>query len=428
MGGALVAFIYALISLLRFRSFTVTSWDNAIFEQAIKAYAHLDAPIVTIKGPGYNILGDHFSPITMLVAPIYRVFPFAQTLLIVQAVLVGVSVVVVIDLANRHLGTAYGLVIGAIYAVSFGLQSAVIADFHEVAFAVPLMAIAGAAFVDGRFDHVIWWSLPLILVKEDLGITVAAIGLALWLAGERRRGVVLAVVGLLATVVVVWVVIPSFNAGGAYDYSSTLGGDRGVMATLFTDLGRKALTVVLTVAITGGAALWSPWAVVAVPTFLWRFLGDNEFYWGTDWHYSMILMPIVFVALIDGFVQHPRIRVPSLVLALAVTGYTLAGSPLASLVSGDLWAKSPRDAAAHRAMAQLPEGSSVESDLGLLTHLASDHELYWRGTVGAAQPDYIVFDTTYSSDDIVQYAQQAHGHTYDVIFSEDGYVIARRVP
>ena len=77
---------YAALSVLRFRRFEPTSWDNAIFEQAVRGYAGLGWPVVDIKGPGFNVLGDHFSPITALLAPFYAVVPSAQTLLVAQAV------------------------------------------------------------------------------------------------------------------------------------------------------------------------------------------------------------------------------------------------------------------------------------------------------------------------------------------------------
>jgi len=45
----------------------------------------------------------------------------------------------------RTLGGGWGSVVGVAYGLSFGLQSAVVADFHEVAMGVPLIALAGAA-------------------------------------------------------------------------------------------------------------------------------------------------------------------------------------------------------------------------------------------------------------------------------------------
>ncbi|NRQ51435.1 DUF2079 domain-containing protein [Aeromicrobium stalagmiti] len=417
---------YGAVTLIRFDRFTITSFDNAIFEQVVKSYAALGVPVSDVKGPGYNILGDHFSPVTALIAPFYRVFPSAQTVLLAQVVLIAISIQVISVLAMRRLGTVVGLAIGVAYGLSFGIQSAVEADFHEVAFAAPLLALAGAAYVDRRFDRVMWWSLPLILVKEDLGVTVAAIGVVLWLAGDRRRGRVLAVVGLVASVLIVLVVIPAFNAAGEYTHSTL--GDRGVLTTFFDQLDRKAATVVLTVAITGLAALASPWVLLAVPTLLGRFVNDVPFYWGTEFHYSLVLMPIVFVAMIDAIVRRPQLRWAS-VGAIVVSGFLVVGSPVAALADSATYEEPPRADSARLVLSLVRDGASVETDIGLMTHLVTDHTVYWLGTVGDAKPEYVLFDLAAgvgSPDDVVGYAEQAHGGTYDLIYDNDGYVLAQR--
>ncbi len=95
---------YTVLALVRFRTYEPTSYDNAIFEQAVAGYAGFEAPIVAIKGPGFNLLGDHFSPVIALLGPVYRLFPAAQTLMAAQAVLIAVSVYVVASLALRRLG------------------------------------------------------------------------------------------------------------------------------------------------------------------------------------------------------------------------------------------------------------------------------------------------------------------------------------
>lgn len=428
--GALVAVLaggaYAAVTLLRFDRLTITSFDNAIFEQAIKGYADLGAPIVDVKGPGYHVLGDHFSPITALVAPFYRVFPSAQTVLLAQVVLIAISIHVVAVLAMRRTGTVTGLAIGVAYAVSFGLQSAVEADFHEVAFAAPLLALAGAAYVDRRFDRVVWWSLPLLLVKEDLGLTVAAIGVVLWLAGDRRRGQVLAVAGVAVSVLLVVVVIPAFNPTGDYTHSTL--GDRSLLTVLLDELDRKAATVLLTVAITGLAALGSPWVLLAIPTLLGRFVNDVPFYWGTEYHYSLVLMPIVFVAMVDALVRRPWLRWATPV-GLVVSGFMMVGSPLARLVDPTTYDDPPRAPAAREVLSMVPEGASVETDIGLMTHLVTDHTVYWIGSIGDAVPDYVLLDVESdigSPTDIVTYAEEAHGGRYELVFNRDGYELARR--
>lgn len=424
---------YTTLSLLRFRRFDPTSWDNAIFEQAIRGYAHLGLPIVDIKGPGFNILGDHFSPITALVAPFYRLWPSAQTLLVAQAVLIGVSVLVVSRLAVRHAGPWAGAMLAAAYGISFGISSAVQSDFHEVAFGAPLLALAGSAYLDRRWNAVVGWSLPLLLVKEDMGATVLVIGLVLMLAGERRRGTLLAAAGVVGAALVVLVVLPSVNPGGVYDYASSVGGDRGVVATLFDEPGRKALTVLVTLAVTGLAALGSPWVLLVLPTFAWRFVGDNPFYWGTDWHYSLLLMPIVFVAAVDTMRRYPPVRwtaVPALVVSLAL----LPSTPLWALAQGETYEVPDRAAVAQRVVDMVPDGASVVTDIGVITHLATDHDVYWLGTVGTAplpdgDPDYVLLDQwagVGSPPDARTWAEQTFGGTWVTVWDADGYQLARR--
>lgn len=424
---------YTTLSLLRFRRFDPTSWDNAIFEQAIRGYAHLGLPIVDIKGPGFNILGDHFSPITALVAPFYRLWPSAQTLLVAQAVLIGLSVLVVTRLAVRHAGPWAGAMLSVAYGISFGIASAVQSDFHEVAFGAPLLALAGSAYLDRRWNAVVGWSLPLLLVKEDMGATVLVIGLVLMLAGERRRGTLLAAAGVVGAAFVVLVVLPSVNPGGVYDYASSVGGDRGVVATLFDEPGRKALTVLVTLAVTGLAALGSPWVLLVLPTFAWRFVGDNPYYWGTDWHYSLLLMPIVFVAAVDTMRRYPPVRwtaVPALVVSLAL----LPSTPLWALTQGETYEVPDRAAVAQRVVDMVPEGASVVTDIGVITHLATDHDVYWLGTVGTAplpegDPDYVLLDQwagVGSPPDARTWAEQTFGGTWVTVWDADGYQLARR--
>ncbi len=420
--------VYTVISLVRFERFTLSSWDNAIFEQAVRGYANFGAPTIDVRGAGFNQLGDHFSPILVLIAPFYRVFPSAQTILVAQAVLLAASVVIIAALAIRHLGRFIGIAIGLAYGASFGLLSAVEVDFHEVAFAAPLLALAGWAYVERRFGAVVLWSLPLLLVKEEFGLTVAVMGGVLWLAGEHRRGAALGVVGLVSALLTIFVLMP-WLADGTYAHAATLGGDRGILATLFDQLDRKAATVALTVGITGLAALASPWVLLALPTFAWRFAGDNAYYWGTEWHYSLVLMPIMFVAMIDAMKRWPRLRWATLP-ALVVGGFMLVSSPLLALVDSDTYAHAPRETSAKEVLALIPEGSTVETDIGLMTHLTTHDTVYWLGNPGNPVPDYVLLDTQSrigSPADAVDYAQDRYGGEYELLYAEAGYQLVRRV-
>ena len=449
---ALVAFLaYLALSLARWYRWDNPSWDNAIFEQAIAGYARLGAPIVPIKGPDFNQLGDHFSPLLVVVAPFYRVFPSPVTLLVAQCVLVAVSVVPITLVARRLLGAWPGLAVGFAYAFAWGIQSAVDVQFHEYALAVPLLAFGMAAFLTERWRASAVWVVLLLGVKEDLGLTVAAFGVVLWLRGQRRLGTVVAAVGAAGFVLVLTVIVPFFNPQGRYDYWGKLSedgsaaGSGGTVSGLLDTLtglltpAVKIETLVMLLVITALVALRSPLVLVAVPTLVWRYAGSTEFYWGTTWHYSVILMPILFAAAIDGIVRLRASRSDLLrtyarlaPAAMAVVAAVLVTQfPLRDLWSPATYERSERVATAERAVAAVPAGASVASDRGLIVQLATDREVYWISTSPTVRPDYVVIDQLSwggnAPVDVEEYAERAFpGTGYTVVFDEAGYVVVER--
>jgi uncharacterized membrane protein len=160
---------YTAFSALQWRSFAAPSWDLGIFTQLARQYAALEAPIVTIKGEGFNLLGDHFHPLLMLLAPIFAVFPHAFTLLVVQNALFGVAAAALTYGAVRLLGPSTGTLFGLAFGLSWGLQGAVEAQFHEIAFAVPLLALSLTAFLLRKWVACLLWAMPLVFVRRTSG-------------------------------------------------------------------------------------------------------------------------------------------------------------------------------------------------------------------------------------------------------------------
>ena len=228
-------------------------------------------------------------------------------------------------LTNQWVGGALGLV----YVLSWGMQGAVAAQFHEVAFAMPMLAYASVAFVERRWVAVTAWSAPLVLVKEDMGLTVLMIGVAVILtslvpawyrsctvvdptaddlddtartdeARNRRRGLRLGagmmVGGVAAFLFSILVFLPAFHPDGVWGYGLS-SEDKPVSPDALT---QKVKVVVMLILTSGVVGLTSPWLLVVLPTLAWRFLGSVDFYWVWDnWHYNVTLMPIALGALLD---------------------------------------------------------------------------------------------------------------------------------
>jgi uncharacterized membrane protein len=343
---------YFVISLFKLLRLAPASWDLGIFTEYVKQLSLLRAPIVDIRGPGFNLLGDHFTIGLAVLAPFFRVFPSPATLLFFQAAAAAVSVFPVAAAGTAFAGRTAGRLIGFAYGFSWGLQQMIDFDFHEIALAVPLLAFSLSALVRRRPAAAIAWAVPLVFVKEDQGFTVAAIGLLMgvtaafppdlahgWRArlplaagvdrlgssrlgsgrlgsgrlggdrwGDGRTalwgGVFLMAWGLFWSLLAIIVIIPHFNPLHEYYYwndGGVVGGNQsfslgGLIGQTATGWPTKIETVVLLLLPTAFAALGSPVTLVALPSLALRFMSTNTAYWGTDWHYNATLMPILFIA------------------------------------------------------------------------------------------------------------------------------------
>ena len=372
--GAWVMIYYSIVQWETMKP--VPSWDLAIFSELAKAYAHFQTPIVPVKGDGYNLLGDHFHPILILLGPIWRLFPTPLSLLITQDLLLAVSAWPLTRLASRLTNQWVAGGLGLVYVLSWGMQGAVAAQFHEIAFAMPLLAYASVAFVERRWGAVTAWSAPLVLVKEDMGLTVLMIGVAVILtsavpawyrsctvirpggrgadglnaaAGNAptdeatrnrhrglRLGVGMIVGGIAAFLFAIQVFLPAFNINGVWDYG--LGSqDQPASPDALT---QKATVVVMLILTSGVVGVTSPWLLVVLPTLAWRFLGSVEFYWVWDnWHYNATLMPIALGALLDVVARrraHGSYVADHPVRQVGVDGRAVMGrSARAALASGE---------------------------------------------------------------------------------------------
>ncbi|MFD5142893.1 DUF2079 domain-containing protein [Streptomyces sp. NPDC058401] len=457
MAGVLF-FAYMTLSLRIHERLHSRSFDLGIFVQVVRSYASGHLPVSEVKGPDFPVLGDHFSPVLALLAPLYWLWPSVKVLLVAQAALVAGSVLPLAFWVRRTVGSAAAVAIGTCYGLAWGIASGVSSDFHEWAFALPLLTLSLTALADGRLRAAAYWALPLLLVKEDLGLTVAAIGLLIaWRGGPggRRTGLLTAAAGVLGSALAL-LVLSSFHPGGFDGYflshnpgsgaaggaGTGSGGGAAELLHRFT-LGlitpqEKVTTLVLALAPTLFLALRSPLVLVALPSVMWRLASSYPDHWGTGYHYSLLLMPVVFVAFADALrLRGTRGRSLYRYLAgsAAVTLLLLPHFPLWQLVQPATWKDEPHVVAAHRVMDRIPDGATVQASTYLLPHLADRTSVSLFGW-GDSRPDpeWIVVDTTVAPQlrwpqSAIQESMaldRARSQGYRIAAQQDGLVLLSR--
>jgi uncharacterized membrane protein len=398
--------VYLLYSLTRFETGHATGYDLGIFVQVVDRYAHLQAPVVGIK-LGTNALGDHFSPAVALLAPFYRLVPGPETLLVLQAALTAASVVPVTRVARSVTGSRPGLLVGLAYAGSYGLQSMISFDFHEVALAVPLLAFGLEAYLDGRWTRAAVLVGLLVFVKEDLGLTVLLFAAVLAVRGPDRQGRLAAVLAGWAVawfVLAIAVIVPALSPHGTFRYLESFTGNGSLhltpahLLTLAETDGRWHLVWLLVV--TGCVVLLrSPLALLTLGTLSWRLLSIGPGYMDTHVHYDAVLMPIVFLAALDGVRRTAwrpvTVGYPYAVLAVVVVT-TLAAYPFPRVFHPRFYQARPEVGEVQRLSSHVPHDAAVRTDNDLAALLVRHYDV---SMIYAAQPnlpigEWLMLDVT----------------------------------
>jgi uncharacterized membrane protein len=162
-------------------------------------------------------LSIHVEPVILLLAPLYLIHAAPETLLVTQTVALALGAIPLFALSLRRLPEwpFLGVAVVAGYLLSPLLMGVALWDFHPVALATPLLIAAVLALDARRYDWFLGAAILAMSTKEDIGLSVAILGLGLALARpeKRRFGLLVALGALLWVAICFEVILPHFNAG-----------------------------------------------------------------------------------------------------------------------------------------------------------------------------------------------------------------------
>jgi uncharacterized membrane protein len=352
------------------------------------------------------------------------------------------------------------LVISGAYGFGWAIQSLIDFDFHEIAFATPMLALAMDA-LDRRDDRkLLLWAVLLLFVREDMGVLVVLLALLRLLQRRRPhwRAVALAVGGVVAYVVTTSLIIPHFARGHGFAYGSQFDAlgknlpDAAInivahpwhaIKLFFTPAVKSETLAYLTVPF-AFLFLRSPYAILALPLLAERFFNSRANLWQPHFHYNALPWVVLCLAMVDGAARlglnrstvgarRARIALAAWLVAVPVLlpFYTWQNHPYAWTKMRATRGIQSQTAlhAARAVVARLPRNVCIEADNKLVPHLTNRDYVTLPDTQKWTA-DFIALDL--AAPDIggnppaptpFSVLTQAHAHGYVQVFVQAKFVL-----
>ena len=181
-GGGFVYF--ASLSLQRHRNFQSNAYDLGFFDQIIWNTSR--GRFFETSFVPYNFLGQHFDPVLLLFAGLYRLGGGVETLLVAQAALVSLACLPLFLAASRLTrSAAIGTLCCAAFLLNPWLHKALRFGFHPE-IGVFLFVFLAAYFLATSKPRAVMLSiLPVLLFKEDQALIVLGVAALLAWRGFR---------------------------------------------------------------------------------------------------------------------------------------------------------------------------------------------------------------------------------------------------
>jgi len=310
---AVAAAVLFIQSAERHWQFASGSMDLGIFVQQHWLIAHGRVPFNTVME--MHMLADHMDLIDYVVAPLVRLGPAAEILLLVQALVVASAVFPLVWLGERLAGPAAGLTAAAAFVLAPDVHMGVMFDYNPSVLGSALLLWAAYAMVMCGPLAATAFVLLACASKENFTLYAATLALTLPLLrlASWRRAAGLAGLALLIFGLEMVVLFPAFREGGFRHWEFEELGERpGEIAAaivshplrtaeLLVDQPDKRRGLLLPLLGTGYLAAAAPPSLLLVlPNWGERFLSTHRTRWW-GYYYGMPAVAMACLGLLAGW-------------------------------------------------------------------------------------------------------------------------------
>jgi len=408
---ALSVFIFSHLLIQRYYSFafcedlgeTIQAIHTTAFHGLLLHEAFSSLFIQFNESRMVSYLTIHFSPVLLLLVPIYYLLPRTETILILKSIVTALSAIPAYLLARRHLGDKVATLTTSIYLLNPSLHASTLANWPPVTF-LPLFLLLTVYLFETK-SKLFWPLLALTLaVHEFAGLLLATYFLIDYVIGKRARArLYLAVI----TIAFAWS-ISAFSIcnalcprAGIYTLSLSEMMSRLISPTFIL---QGAFLVTYALAPFGFLPLRSWYIFSLLPYIAWGISFKYLDITSIGWHHGFYYLPFLYTAFIDSLKKKSSKeklnKKPLIVSILSLTLLTPL-SPFASHFLGPMgiaYSQSPYDEEHLRAIDEIlslvPQDAVIVAQTPIAIRLANRLHTYIYMPKGI-DPDFIVMDFTH---------------------------------
>lgn len=413
----LLSVLYSALSIQRHNHFQSGAFDLGIFDQAVWQYSHFIYPYNTVKE--LFILGDHLTLTLPLLAPLYWIWSDVRMLLIFQAVWISLSSLAVYGIARkRSLSFFVAFSIAFSYSIFYGIQSAVLFDFHPVVIGVGLLAWLAYFLESGKRKLFIVTLVLLLLTQENMGLALAGLGMIYIVHQKYRKWGVGFILGGIAASILASNVIAVLSPIG-FQYAPEIHFNAHRLIVDLVNADEKKQVWIYTLTSFSGLFIFSPGAIGAVVFDLAQYFVTGPGFarmWSPLMHHRALLGVFAALGTIDVAYILKKRNVPLLFVTLVIIFSTIFFQlyfhyPLNKLTKKIYWQEEQWMIDNNHVLQDIPANSSVAAQQSLVPHLAHRKEIYlvWPNIIEqkksicgerlcwwllyAGKPEFLIVDT-----------------------------------
>lgn len=384
---------FTLLVHLRYENLHPRNPDLALFNQTLWLSLHgrfLDSTIL-----GYNYLGEHMSPILILLIPLYSLHPGPDTLALIQTGAIASAAIPLYLLARDELGRGW---IPLTFAAAYLLYPATgwvdLTGFYTDTLGIPILMALFLFLRRRSYPAVFGMAILALAVKEDWALIVAALGLYLAVYARKPRvGFTLTAVAVVTFLAYVFLIVPALT-GEPYRFVT----ERFNIND--PEFQSKAVAVLSNTALLRASYLLyllfpvlflplfnlslKPWtlklypnvALVALPALVENLISSSAFQYSIESKFPSVLLPFVFVSSVYGFkalsaklgaqgawrfrpAKASSLLATAFLASVLLASFTIGPMPGSGRFDGTLYAPDTRTQAAYQLMDLIPANASV---------------------------------------------------------------------